>query len=225
VTSSRTDTAADRWDLVHLYLEAREYVVGAGYGEEIRWQEELEFDDVTESVFLREAAWVVLSAGFREAIVRKCFDSVSEAFLGWRSAEEIVARREDCEKRALAVFGSRRKIGAIAEIAGRVAEDGIEKVKMGIRTNGVTFLQEFPFVGPVTSYHLAKNLGVDVVKPDRHLVRMAQASGYSSALEMCSMVAAAVGESVAVVDLVFWRYATLNHDYETEFQIGETSGC
>ena len=119
----------------------------------------------------------------------------------------------------MAAFGNRRKIKAIGEIATRVAEVGIEHIKAEIRCRGVRYLQEFPFMGPITSYHLAKNLGLDVVKPDRHLMRMAWASGHESPLRMCLRVAAVVGDSVSVVDLVLWRYATLNGDYEGEFRL------
>src|SRR5204862_28581 len=46
-----------------------------------------------------------------------------------------------------------------------------------LRAHGPTWLTRCPYIGPVTCWHLAKNVGMDVVKPDRHLVRMAQASG------------------------------------------------
>ena len=76
--------------------------------------------------------------------------------------------------------------------------------------------KELPYIGPVTSYHLAKNLGLHVVKPDRHLMRIAHITGHTSPFEMCSKVANTVGDSLAVIDLVFWRYATLNKDYKIE---------
>ena len=41
-----------------------------------------------------------------------------------------------------------------------------------MRTEGVNYLTTFDQIGPVTAFHLAKNLGLDVVKPDRPLVRM-----------------------------------------------------
>lgn len=202
-----------------LYLVLKERVVDAGYGDEVDWHAELEFESTTEEEFLREAAWVVLTSGFRESIVRDCFGGVSAAFLDWRSASRIAACRDRCEGRALKVFGNTRKIRAIGSIVGQVAEDGYEKVKNGVRRGGVTYLRRFPFIGPVTSYHLAKNIGLEVVKPDRHLVRLAEAMGCGSPGELCSTVAKVVGDSVGVVDLVFWRYATLDRDYR-ELKVG-----
>jgi hypothetical protein len=62
----------------------------------------------------------------------------------------------------------------------------------------------------VTTYHLAKNLGVDVVKCDRHLMRLAPILGFHSPEEMCAAIGHQVGEPVSVVDIVLWRYCTLH---------------
>ncbi len=213
----RTGTVESR-NLVSAYFDLKDVVIRAGYDWEIEWQAELDFEEATESDFLREAAWVVLSSGFRESVVRQRFGAVSHAFLDWRSAREIADSGLVCQERAISVFGNRRKIDAIAKIVWLVASEGIDFVKMRIRSRGLDYLQELPYIGPVTSYHLAKNLGLQVVKPDRHLVRMARVAGHDSPLDLCTKVAEAVGESVSVVDLVFWRYATLNRDYEIGFR-------
>ena len=205
----------DSESLASIYMELKEFVIRAGYDHEVDWQSDLDFERTTETDFLREAAWVVLSSGFRESVVRQYFQRISKAFLDWHSAEQINACRELCQNQAISVFGNRRKIEAITEIVKRVADDGIDHVKMRIRSCGVEYLQELPHIGPVTSYHLAKNLGLGVVKPDRHLVRVAHITGHGSPMEICSKVAGTVGDSLAVIDLVFWRYATLDKDYET----------
>ena len=208
----------DPGDLASLYMDFKESVIRSGYADEVDWQTELDFESITESDFLREAAWVVLSSGFRESVVRGCFQHVSEAFLEWCSAERIDACRDQCKTRAISVFGCRRKIEAIAEIVETVAHESFECIKLQIQSRGIYYLQKFPFIGPTTSYHLAKNIGIGVVKPDRHLVRMAHISGHNSPIQMCSVVSATVGDSIAVVDLVFWRYATLNSSYRSDFE-------
>lgn len=209
------DGAMDEAERLGLaYMGAKEFIIDAGFGGEVDWQSEVRFDWVTEADFLRETAWVVLATGFREENVRQRFGAVSEAFFGWCDARRICRCRENCQERALAGFGNRRKIEAIGEIACRVAARGIEYIKDEVRSRGVEYLQELPYLGPVTSWHLAKNIGLDAVKPDRHLVRMADSAGCRSPAEMCSKVAAVVGDSVGVVDVVLWRYATLSGDYE-----------
>ena len=202
--------------LASIYMDLKEFVIRAGYDDEVDWQSDLNFEGITETDFLREAAWVILSSGFRESVVRKCFQRVSEAFLSWSSARQIYACRELCWSQAISVFSNRYKIEAIMEVVDRIANEGMDHVKMKIRSHGVEYLQEFPYIGPVTSYHLAKNLGLHVVKPDRHLVRMAHITGHTSPFEMCLKIANTVGDSLAVIDLVVWRYATLNKDYKIE---------
>ena len=216
-TKGGSATAIDSEKLASTYMDLKESVILAGYSQEVDWQSGLNFESTTETDFLREAAWVVLSSGFRESVVRKHFKGISKAFLDWCSAEQINENRKHCQNQAISVFGNQRKIEAITEIVKKVANEGIECIKSKIRLHDVEYLQEFPFIGPVTSYHLAKNLGLHVVKPDRHLVRMAYITGHDSPLEMCSKVARIVGDSLGVVDLVFWRYATLNKNYETVF--------
>ena len=88
----------DSETLASIYMDLKEFVIRAGYDHEVDWQSDLNFECTTETDFLREAAWVVLSSGFRESVVRECFQRVSEAFLGWSSAKQIYARRELCWK-------------------------------------------------------------------------------------------------------------------------------
>ena len=205
--------APDTRQLAALYLDAKRAVVQGGFGWEIDWQESLEFDRLTEPSFLQEAAWVVLTAGMREAVVRRRFNAVSEAFLGWSSAKAIVDSRRRCRRRALAVFNHRPKIGAILGIAHRTASLSFEWIKSRILEQGVSYLQRLPFIGPVTSFHLAKNIGLQTAKPDRHLVRIAALFGFPSAQTMCETIAEEVCDSVSVIDVVLWRYATLHIDY------------
>lgn len=212
--SSRLGTNA----LVDAYLTAKEYVILNGFAAEIDWQENLRFGHIDEAGFLREAAWVVLSSGMRESVVRSKFALLSEAFRQWKSASEIIRHRATCEAAALVVFAHRPKIMAICEIAKRVGSSGFDKLRELIRLGGVDYLESFPFIGPVTRYHLAKNIGLDVVKPDRHLVRVAHASGFGSPADMCEVISAETGDRLSVVDLVIWRFATLEPAHLIQFE-------
>ena len=40
-------------------------------------------------------------------------------------------------------------------------------------------------MGPVMRYHLARNIGLDAVKPDRHLVRLTKHFCFKDAYTMC----------------------------------------
>ncbi|RYD40627.1 MAG: hypothetical protein EOP83_35005, partial [Verrucomicrobiaceae bacterium] len=174
------------------YIRAKEAVVAAGFASELDWQERLVLERVTEQDFLREQAWVVLSSGMRGTVVAGVFGEISAAFRGW----DVARIREDvegCSSRALNAFCHPGKINAIAENCRLVVDLGLESIKRELRKEGPFWLTRLHYIGPVTCWHLAKNLGLDVVKPDRHLVRMAQASGVMDTTRLCEVFADATG--------------------------------
>lgn len=194
---------------LHLYKQAERHVTAAGYGWEIAWQRKRAEVDYTERDLLRETAWVVLCSGFRETSVRKCFGYISLCFCDWEGSVEIAERAEICVETALARFNNRRKLQGIATAARLVAEEGFTTAKQRINQDPINQLQVFPYIGPITSWHLAKNLGFPVAKNDRHLARLANMIGFGDAHELCDAIAAATSEAVAVIDVILWRYATL----------------
>ena len=198
-------------------MTAKEWVIKHGFHAEIDWQSEVSLVSLTECSFLREAAWVVLNAGFREAVLRSKFPTITSAFLGWSGAREISTHRSECRREALKAFRHKRKIEAILEISEIVCIEGFHRIKQKLSSEPLSFIRTLPYIGPVTSYHLAKNLGLQVAKPDRHLVRIAKACGYESVQTLCADVGHIIGDNVPVVDLVFWRCATLNPQYEAAF--------
>jgi len=199
-------------------VELKDVVIKEGYNDEIDWQNSRDIDNLTESEFLQESAWVILNTGMREKVIRGLFDEISEAFLDWKSADIIVQNDQSCMDSACAIFNNTRKVEAIISLCRRVSELGINNIITSIKTEGVEYLKSFKFIGPITSYHLAKNIGLDVVKPDRHLVRIAHATKIYDPLKLCLKISKATGDKISVVDLVLWRYATLNNNYITLFK-------
>jgi hypothetical protein len=207
------------WCLIDAYAAARQQVIARGFLAEIAWQQSRDIESTTETEFLRQFAWVVLAAGFRDSVVSRKFPAILGAFLDFSSAREIARQELKCRAAGLAAFGNQRKIDAILVAAKRVANDGFDAIKPRLASGDICYLQTFPFMGPATSYHLAKNLGIDVVKPDRHLLRITRAAGYEAPDAMCRDIANTVGERLSVVDLVLWRYATLNPAYLADFSV------
>lgn len=200
---------------VEAYLDAKRALLDLGYESEIDWQASLRPTHVNESTFLSETAWVILNAGFREQTVRRLFPSISDAFLQWEGSMAIYQRAGECVSNALSVFNNRPKIQAIAGVAELVARrGGFSTIWKRISADPLSELLCLPFIGPTTSFHLAKNLGFDVAKPDRHLQRISQILCFSSPTDLCQTIAGVVGDRASVVDLVFWRHATLFQDYQ-----------
>lgn len=188
------------------YSSAKRRVIALGYGPEIDWQAAQDPSGVTEGEFLREAAWVIYCSGFKEAVVRRRFDYLSLCFCDWSSAEAIAATGVQCIDMAMHSLANRRKHEAVVSVARRITSHGFDSYWAKILKNPINGLQELPYIGPITAVHLAKNLGFDVAKPDRHLVRLKDQLGYGSVEEMCGVIAKKSGDSVRVVDLVLWRF-------------------
>ena len=195
--------------LIMTYLAAKARLITLGFGEEIDWQQERDISTVGESEFLKEFAWVVLSSGMREAVVRSKFNQISEAFYYWQNSHLISDNSSICLEKALQVFNHSSKMNAIVKACKIICKQGFANVRRRILHSGIEYIRTFPFMGPTTSFHLAKNLGIDVAKPDRHLVRISSMFGYATPNDLCKTIAEGVGDRVSVVDLVLWRYATL----------------
>lgn len=191
---------------IHFFYAASEYVSRARLSQELIWQRALEFGRFTETELLREAAWVILCSGFRESLVRRIFDYVSLSFCDWESAAVIVESKDFCRAAALASFRNERKLDALCKTAEIVHLQGFSVFKDLIIMDPITQLQTLPYIGPITAFHLAKNLGLNVAKPDRHLQRLSRHFGYGSTAELCMDIANTTGEKVSVVDLKLWRY-------------------
>src|SRR5277367_5724179 len=201
--------------LASAYIRAKMKVLAAGYAHEIIWQKNVRMEELTERDFLRECAWVILSSGMRESVIQKKFLGISECFFEWSSAEMIILHRDQCVRSAMALFGHRRKIEAIAKCAHIIREKGFELLRKELTFSPIEALQQFPYIGPATSYHMAKNIGFPVAKPDRHLCRFAELSGYQTPSDLCQALADYIGDPIAVIDIVLCRFATLQHDYMT----------
>lgn len=195
---------------VELYRKAEREVRAAGFAWEIDWQRSRDFGTFSEPDLLRETAWVILCTGFRESVVRKRFDYISLCFCDWESAQEISHNRAVCIDTASIVFRNKRKLDAIAGVAEIICERGFLELREQIQQQPIDCLQTFPFIGPITSWHLAKNLGMNIAKNDRHLARTAVCCGYTDAHTLCNAVSACTGDPSSVVDIVLWRYAVMS---------------
>lgn len=177
--------------------ELKQKIIDAGYGEEIVWSESLKPCADPHSFFC-EYMWVVLSSGMKNQIARMI--------------EARILAALDKGQPVSSVFGHKGKARAI-EYA-REHKDELFTIWQGLQKESdhfkLTWLGSLPWVGEITKYHLAKNLGMDIAKPDRHLTRIA--AGYGTSAEgLCRKLADQTGLRSATVDLVIWRAANLGY--------------
>jgi len=161
-----------------------------GYGEEIEWQENLRHCNNSFD-FRDETIWVILNSGMKEQIARMINNRIKEA----------IAKDIDISL----VFGHKGKVAAIKLVrrdCGKLFEEYCKA------ENKIEFLQTIPFIGKITCWHLAKNLGEDCVKPDRHLVRIAGIYDLTPA-NLCEKLSNESGLKKCTVDIILWRSANL----------------
>jgi len=173
------------------YLALKQEIIYLGYQDEIDWQTELQ--PVTDPIIFRnEAIWVILNSGMKAQIARLIHTRIWQAINDKRNISEV--------------FGHKGKVAAIKKILCEYNSmfDGYLR-----SINKIEYLKTIPFIGEITCYHLAKNLGHDVVKPDRHLVRIANHYKFPNCNEMCLQLSKQTGDKVSVVDIVLWRSANL----------------
>lgn len=177
------------------YLYLKQLVIEAGYGKDIDWSENIQPCKYP-FVFFMEAVWVILNSGMKNQIAERIwhkFDRVKlESFPAYASS--IIKHKGKCKA---AEYIWRYRISLFIDYKNKKTNE--EKIE---------FLESLPWIGPVTKYHLAKNLGIDVCKPDRHLVRIADMYGITPE-DMCETLSIATGDRIATVDYVIWRAANL----------------
>lgn len=175
---------------VNTFLEIRQKVINAGYGDEIVWQESLKpCNNAWE--FFAQYMWVVLSSGMKNQVARLIEARILKA---WQEGKPTAS-----------AFKHEGKVKAIDDVRQRrivcyAIWSGTE--------DKLTYLDTLPYIGGITKYHLAKNLGMDIVKPDRHLVRIAENEGTNS-LALCEQLAKETGYRKATVDIILWRACNL----------------
>lgn len=173
-----------------------EQLNGVPLADHITWSETCGPPEDAEQ-FALEAIFVICNSGMNHKVARGIFERVKAEL-----------RRGVCidpamRKRFLGlppVFGHAGKCQAIDRIwslreyyfDGYMAAD-----------DKVAFCGTLPWIGEITKFHLAKNFGADVAKPDVHLQRMAKRYG-TTPQKLCADLAAATGYKARTVDLILW---------------------
>lgn len=162
-------------------------LTAAGYADgDIRWSENAAPPRDADH-FASEAIFVICNSGMKNTVARGIFERVMGALGHGESAR--------------AAFGHPGKAKAIDDIWQRR-----ERLFAGYMaaSNKVAFCETLPFIGGITKYHLAKNFGADVAKPDVHLQRLADHYGVT-VKRLCDGLAEQSGLKARTVDLLLWR--------------------
>ncbi len=191
----------------NLYFKVKNDIIEKGHLNEIEWYNNLpDFEKLDKIFFFREYVWVVINSGMKNQVAEGIFKKF------WNDGKTF----------NFDAIRHPNKNKAIKRVYNRLDFyfDHFLQSKAQLM-----FLKNLPHIGDITKYHLAKNLGLNFAKPDRHLVRIANLFGYDNVQDFCKVVSELSHDKIGVVDLVFWRYANLTKNYlevikrDLEFQI------
>lgn len=175
------------------YYTAYDAIIESGYGDEIDYIDTIKpLEEQDPYTFFLEYVWVVLNAGMKEQVARDIYNRYCQNF-------DIGCVRHPTKKKAIEYMLNdyTHTFDELLDV-----DDKIE------------FLQTLPWIGPITKYHLARNIGIDTVKPDRHLVMLAEMFGFESPMSMCKYIKDDNGTKLGTIDVVLWRYCNLNPEYQ-----------
>jgi len=194
--------------LINFYKQAKAYVIDHGYIFEISAVKNRKFEDTTPDNFFRAFVYVVLNSGMKNQIAHKIYCNFIEKF----GQVEDVSLNDI--KSSLRVVGHLGKRSAINDAFQSYSHWFIKLKSKKTLDEKLEFLESLPWIGKITKYHLARNLGIDVAKPDRHLVRIAKIFHYGNDVQqMCKDVSDKTGDRIGLVDVILWRYANLVPSY------------
>ncbi len=197
------------------------------FAEKFYWEDMVriwgtKFKEVNPNFFFMEYVFVVHATGFNAAVVAKMLPRLIPAYGlrpdggGW----DVLAREPEIFTldRVLLVCNNPQKAKAVRRMAKMMADAMFPVDRASpVRTweeyrdqelSSPELLTRLPYVGKVTCHHLARNLGLlDSVKPDLHLIRLADNWGFKDCVAMCEAMRPPE-MPLGIVDLILWYAAS-----------------
>lgn len=160
--------------------------LGEQGADDVAWAEAIT-EPVDSGEFALETIFVICNSGMENTVARKIYDRIVPQLASGGSAFDV--------------FKHKGKAAAI-DLIWRERERFFSEYMSA--PDKVAYALTIPWIGGITCYHLVKNFGADVAKPDVHLQRLADQEGVS-AQHLCERLAADTGYRVATVDTILWR--------------------
>lgn len=196
------------------------------YHEVIDNYRNLALSDIDVGQFLCEFVWVVFASGFSTRALTSKFEELIACYSDIIFYGDLRIDFEYRWERVRFIINNREKHDAVRDLAEMLRKSyevyrynryrmltftGWWEVFKKENLNDIDKLEKLPYIGPVTKYHLGRNIGLDCIKSDRHLVRLASMFGYNSPEEMCEYLSGLYNERLGVIDVVlFYGVGTWN---------------
>lgn len=173
-----------------VYIELRQAVIVAGYQKEYEWAQNIKRPSEPLDLFC-EYTWIVINSGMKAQVASIIWDKIEKA-IGRGDAISSAFKHPGKSAAIQKAWNERREIFKRFN----EAEDILK------------FCESLPWIGKITKYHLAKNLGAQYAKPDRWLSRVAKETG-ETVQNMCERLASESGDKITTVDSMIWRACNL----------------
>jgi hypothetical protein len=161
----------------------------AAQGYDVYWAEACAPPSNAE-VFARELIFVIVNSGMKNSIAERIYyDKILPAI-----------ERGDS---VTTVFGHRGKATAMDNVWRDRARHFAIYNACRADEQRLAFLGGLPWIGNITKYHAARNFGVDCVKPDIHLQRIADYRG-TTPHALCAALAGELGLRIGTIDGILW---------------------
>jgi hypothetical protein len=174
------------------FFKTAEQYVKTNFNDEMLKVDNRRFEDQNAEGFLRQCIYVVVNSGMPNQVAAK----ILERFYESGSNPNTIGHPNKRKAITQAPLNYKEWFEALQS-----SNDKIE------------YLESLPMMGPTIKYHLARNMGIDCAKPDRHLKRLAERFGYSEVQTMCEELAKESGYRIGTVDVILWRYCNMQPDY------------
>lgn len=171
-----------------------------GYNEMIEWSETVK-PPANATTFAKEVVYVICNSGMNFLTANGIY---------WKCIRALRAGQS-----STTVFGHPGKTKAIDHVWQH------RKVLFAaylIAENKLAYCHTLPFVGAITKHHLAKNLGLDTIKPDIHLMRLARAERVSP-MALCARLAYQTGYRQSTIDSILWRACADGYVDSSTYQV------
>ena len=113
--------------------------------------------------FAKEVIYVIMTAGFRQDTAKKFYLKIVD----YLNNNKIVNYND-----LINIFKNEKKIKSIIKVWNDKINIQRDFYKLKTDDEKINFLSKLPYVGSITKYHFARNLGINCYKPDRWITKI-----------------------------------------------------
>ena len=162
--------------------------------------------DITPEKFFSEYVWCIMASGFNARVVYDKFQEIRRVLKGFDLSS---VNPTYIPRSGMRVIANKAKWDAVASCVRLLKSTQWDEFRSTYMTS-VDAMEKLPRIGPVVKYHLARNLGFDVVKPDLHLQRVADRFKAASPDGFCRSIQLSVDEAglltLGQIDYCVWCF-------------------